>query len=80
MVNIKEQGLPKPCRVLKALGKCIRTDSVCAFPLGRQTKCFAVFEKEDGSVAHLLDMTLELHDETSEDGKQKVPIFERRSW
>lgn len=80
MVDGKERGLPKPCRVLRALGKCASPDVRCGFPLGRKTKCFAGYEQDEGSVVHLLDMTLKLHDETSDDGRQKVPTFEHRSW
>lgn len=74
------EKLPKPCRVLRALGKCTNTDGLCEYPLGRRTKCFAAYEKDDRSVAHLLDMTLELRDEISDDGKVKVPVFSQRSW
>ena len=74
------ETLPKPCRQLRAMGKCPQSDAKCEYPLGRRTKCFAVFEKAEGSVVSLLDMALELHDEVSDDGKQKVPVFAKRVW
>ncbi len=80
MVGGKERGLPKPCRALRALGKCVSPDAACGFPLGRKTKCFAEFENDEGSVVSLLDMTLELRDEVSDDGKRKVPVFAKRLW
>lgn len=78
--NLKEMGMPKPCRALRAAGKCPSPDVRCAFPLGRTTKCFAAFENDDGSLPELLDMTLELHNEKSADGKADVPVFSRRYW
>lgn len=82
MIQTKEK-LPKPCRILRALGKCTREPS-CAFPIGKNG-CFTAFEREEsesgrgGTLVSLLDFTLELHDEVGDGGK-KVPVYDRRTW
>ncbi len=79
----KNELFPKPCRVLRALGKCTQ-DKACEFPIG-QRGCFLAFEREASeagratSLVSLLDFTLQLHDHVGEGGK-KVPVFTRRSW
>ncbi len=78
---MRYERLPKPCRILKRLGRCTR-EKPCEFPLGLDG-CFTAYEQEADSakpaLVEMLDMTTDLHEETNEYGK-KVQVFGRRVW
>jgi|GEM_PF-925577 len=79
--GMNHEALPKPCRILKRLGRCDR-ETICEYPLGLRG-CFTAYERESDSggppLVEMLDMTTDLHEETNELGK-KVQVFGRRVW
>ena len=80
----ESDGVAKPCRILRLLGRCER-EHPCAFPLGL-SGCFDRYDADvrDGKVrgpriASMLGLLLELWEEKDENGK-RVSLFDRRQW
>ena len=79
-----KESLPKPCRILRSLGRCER-EHPCVYPLGL-SGCFDRYDEDvrDGAlhglrIVSMLDLFLELREEKNEQGT-RVSVFTRRQW
>ena len=79
-----KESLPKPCRILRSLGRCER-EHPCVYPLGL-SGCFDRYDEDvsEGKVrgpriVSMLDLSLELREEKDENGR-RVSMFARRQW